>query len=154
MALGLAFARKLMKIGAEKALGFNRMVDLLDAFGLKYKWSLMRFDYSRFLKVPSRAGLIKFIPRSYRPTLRVMVAPREMIKTAYRYWTKTTFFDPFRKEVRTFRTPFSTDRLRIVGRVQEEARSMFREIAPNYAYEWISTEIERVEARELFEEEM
>lgn len=149
MALGIRFARSLIRKGGEKRLGFRRMTDLLGRLDLRYEWARMRLDYRKGLQSAGAIERLIFLGKHRRPTLLTLSPPLKRMLTSFRYGVRTTWYNPEKRMIEERITNINSDRLRVRGTVEEEGRLRFKDIIKQYNLDLIKYELVRVESRAL-----
>lgn len=149
MAIGILTARKLMRMAAERHLGFLRSVNMLGKLELKYKWTAMRADYSKYYHVPKQLQKLKFIAKHHKPTLATMSPKTMEMSTRYRYTVVSEIYNPTTREVETYPTKIRSNRLRIRGGLESEAEMLMSPLIESAKGEYLKSTLVRVENRDL-----
>ena len=115
--LGQVFVRSFAKAGISKYRTWTH----LRRWGLSYGKKAIYEDYDFFKSLFRKAERIKYVPKKYRPTLRLFTKAKRMMTRKYKYGVRVNLFDYRTNEVRTEMRYVSTDRLITRGYAEREA---------------------------------
>ncbi len=121
MALGFlrGLAQPFVKSMAIKGMGANWSLNVLKAAGLGYRRIDFLLDYRTYAKIPSIANKLKFIRKSYKPSMDLFLKPVGFQARDFSYVVKYTRTDPTTGEMSDYFNRLSSDTELTRGQIED-----------------------------------